>query len=428
MHLCHFEERPEAFEPICLTRPVFELRCGLTTLAQKQRRYFTAMSWSAWMRPALEEVYRVENPGIAVNEACDSRDTVVVLVNGRWLPPAEVFEMPPRSSVGLVGEEVAYVLLRGDDARFASVDEVMRRVLPRGPAGGRMLSYLWDVVERNADEIRRDYYSPRPSGGEGVRGQVAPCDAVERTTPIVAGPAALLRIAPSAKIEPMVLADTTHGPIVIDDGAFVTAFTRLEGPCHIGAHSQVVGAKIRAGTSIGPQCRVGGEVEASILHGYSNKYHEGFLGHAYVGSWVNLGAGTHNSDLRNDYGEVSVVVDGHLVRTGMTKVGCFLGDHTKTALGTLINTGTNVGAFCNLLPAGRFPPKHIPSYASWINGSLRQFFTLDQMLATAQTVMSRRGIDLTDAHRTFYTSLHAATEPDRRRLLRAEEPRLRKAS
>ena len=119
----------------------------------------------------------------------------------------------------------------------------------------------------------------------------------------------------------------------------------LHRPRHAGP-----GGKIRAGTTLGPDCRIGGEVEASIVQGHSNKYHDGFLGHAYVGEWVNLGAGTQNSDLRNDYGEVTVTVNGRLVRTGQTKVGCFLGDHTKTGLGTLLNTGTSVGVFCNLLP------------------------------------------------------------------------------
>ena len=100
------------------------------------------------------------------------------------------------------------------------------------------------------------------------------------------------------------VADTTGGPVVIDREAVVTAFTRLEGPCYIGPRTQVHGAKIRAGTTLGPDCRIGGEVEASIVQGHSNKYHDGFLGHAYLGEWVNLGAGTQNSDLRNDYGEV----------------------------------------------------------------------------------------------------------------------------
>jgi UDP-N-acetylglucosamine diphosphorylase/glucosamine-1-phosphate N-acetyltransferase len=185
----------------------------------------------------------------------------------------------------------------------------------------------------------------------------------------------------------------------------------------------VFAAKIRAGTTLGPECRVGGEVEASILHGYSNKYHDGFLGHSYLGEWVNLGAGTHNSDLRNDYGEVTMIQRGSPVHTGMNKVGCFIGDHAKTGLGTLFNTGTNVGAFCNLLPAGRFAPKYAPSFTSWWNGSLREAFTLDQLLATAQIAMQRRGITLTQTHKALYGWLLEETEVERRQALRESEQR-----
>ena len=139
----------------------------------------------------------------------------------------------------------------------------------------------------------------------------------------------------------MVVADTTHGPVVIGAGAVVTAFTRLEGPCAVGRGTQRLGAKVRAGTTLGPNCRIGGEVEASIVQGHTNKYHDGFLGHAYVGEWVNLGAGTANSDLRNDYGEVTRAAHGGPGgRPGQAKVGCFLGDHTRTGLGRMLNTGT----------------------------------------------------------------------------------------
>jgi hypothetical protein len=185
----------------------------------------------------------------------------------------------------------------------------------------------------------------------------------------------------------------------------------------------VLGAKLRAGTTLGPQCRVGGEVEASILHGHANKYHDGFLGHSYVGAWVNLGAGTHSSDLRNDYGEITVTVGGLPVRTGQTKVGCFLGDHVKTGLGTLLNTGTSVGAFGNLLPAGRYAPKYVPPFATSWKGALRETITLDQLQTTAQLAMARRGAELTEAHRALYTGLHMATADERRRVFRESEQR-----
>src|SRR5436190_12798412 len=189
---------------------------------------------------------------------------------------------------------------------------------------------------------------------------------------------------------------------MIDREAVIAAFTRLEGPCYIGPQTHVLGAKIRAGTTLGPNCRIGGEVEASIVHGHSNKYHDGFLGHSYIGEWVNLGAGTQNSDLRNDYGEVSVPLGGVATPTGRTKVGCFLGDHTKTGLGTLLNTGTNVGGFCSILPAGRYAPKWLPSFTGWWHGALREDADLPRLLRTAAVVMGRRGQALTEAHAGLY--------------------------
>jgi UDP-N-acetylglucosamine diphosphorylase/glucosamine-1-phosphate N-acetyltransferase len=245
----------------------------------------------------------------------------------------------------------------------------------------------------------------------------------------IVGPRERLLVDPTARIDPLVVADTTGGPVLIDREAVVTAFTRLEGPCYIGPQTHVLGAKIRGGTTLGPNCRVGGEVEASILHGHSNKYHDGFLGHSYIGEWVNLGAGTQNSDLRNDYGEVNVVVDGRRVATGQTKVGCFVGDHTKMGLGTLLNTGSNIGVFSNVLPSGGFTPRHVPSFASWWNGELVDRSDPAQLAETAAEVMQRRGSTWTEAHAALLRHLHEETAADRRRAVRdAEVRRLRRSA
>ena len=166
----------------------------------------------------------------------------------------------------------------------------------------------------------------------------------------------------------------------------VHPFTRIEGPCYIGPKCILLGAKCREGMSIGPMCRVGGEVEESIIQGYSNKYHDGFLGHAYVGEWVNLGALTTNSDLKNDYSSVSVVLDGKApIDTGSTKVGSIIGDHTKTSIGTLLNTGSFVGAMALLLATGKPLPKHIPSFAWFIEGVVSKGFGKGKLYETAKT-------------------------------------------
>lgn len=419
MRVCLYEDRPEQLEPLSWTRPVFDLRSGLVTLGQKQLRHVGASAWGALVRPMLEDVVRLQHPDVAVNDADWLAADDLLLINGCWLPPVDALALPADSCVGMVDGVPAYVLLKKGMLTSIAIEQlpmllqVWQHTLPAHAAGGRLIAYAWDLVECNAEEIRRDF------------GWLPPCRHTRRDGQDAAllGPIGNLWIAPTAKIEPMVVIDARRGPVIIDEHATISAFTRLEGPCCVGPHSQVFGAKIRAGTTLGPHCRVGGEVEASIIHGYTNKYHDGFLGHSYVGAWVNLGAGTHNSDLRNDYGEVTMTLHGLPVHTGMTKVGCFLGDHTKTGLGTLLNTGTSVGAFCNILPAGGYAPKYVPSFTTWWNGKLREAFTLEQMLATAQTVMARRGIELTDAHKELYAWLLDETQKERRRVLRESEQR-----
>ncbi len=193
---------------------------------------------------------------------------------------------------------------------------------------------LEDIVARNAEHVARDFHAEQAKAALSNR---------HLTTAALVGPADRLFIHETARVDPYTVFDTTNGPISIAAGAWVQPFTRIEGPSSIGRETQLFRANLRGGVTIGPNCRIGGEVEASIVHGFSNKYHEGFLGHAYVGEWVNLGAITSNSDLRNDYGEVYVPLGGDPVGTGQAKVGCFIGDHTRTGLGSMLNTGTAIG-------------------------------------------------------------------------------------
>jgi UDP-N-acetylglucosamine diphosphorylase/glucosamine-1-phosphate N-acetyltransferase len=212
----------------------------------------------------------------------------------------------------------------------------------------------------------------------------------------------------------MVVIDAEHGPVYIDEEAEIHPFTRIEGPCYIGKKSILLGAKCREGMSIGPMCRVGGEVEESILQGWSNKYHDGFLGHAYVGEWVNLGAGTTNSDLKNDYSNVSVSLDGHsTIDTGSTKVGCLVGDHTKTSIGTLFNTGAYVGAMALILATGKPLPKFIPSFAWFMDGVVTKGFGKGKLYETARVAMSRRKRQWTPAQEAMWDAIHELTAPSR---------------
>lgn len=420
MRVCLFEDHGHAdLEPLSLTRPVFDLLCGPSSLAAKQCRFFAPCEVGVLVRPLLQDLCRLRDCRTPVNDGAWLRSAPTVLVNGRWLPPAGATPHLGGPCVGLVGDEVAYAVLGPDRLTYCSpqtIDdcvEICKNTLPNRPAGGQMVHHLWELVDWNGEQIATEFQHLHAN-------QPAP---LPTQTLSLVGPRERLLIDPTARVDPMVVLDTTGGPVMIEREAVIGAFSRLEGPCYVGTQTQIVGGNIRAGTTLGPQCRVGGEVEASIIHGFSNKYHDGFLGHSYLGEWINLGAGTSNSDLRNDYGPVRVTVGGREVDTGRSKVGCFVGDHAKMGLGTLLNTGTHVGAFANVLPAGTFAPKYVPSFCSWWNGALADRADLSKLFATAATVMRRRGCAWTEVHAALTGELFANGADERRRALRDREVR-----
>ena len=419
MRVCLFEDQGVAdFEPLTLTRPVFDLVCGQSPLGAKQCRCFSPTEVGTLIRPYLAASFRVHQPALHTNELAWLRAGPTVFINGRWLPPQESCAPDLAPCVALCGDEVAFAVLRPEHLATCSPNtledclESWRSELPTRDAGGRMMHYLWDLVHHNAEQLCLDFHAvPKSAGLQLIRHR-----------PGIVGPENLLAISPTAQLDPLVAMDTTRGPIVIDRDAVITAFSRIEGPSYIGPNTQIMGAKIRSGTTLGPNCRIGGEVEASIIQGHTNKYHDGFLGHSYVGEWVNLAAGTQSSDLRNDYCDISVTIQGQNVPTGMNKVGCFLGDHTKTGLGTLLNTGTHAGVFCNLLPSGRLLPRHFPSFTCYWNGATTENVGMPQLLSTASEVMRRRGSVFTDVHAALFRQVFEQTAGERYRILH-EGPR-----
>ncbi len=417
MRLCLVEDNAVAgLEPLTLTRPVFDLRLGGGTLGSKIVRAFGVgpgpQRRGVVIRSYLAPVQRQRDPHTAVNDRDWQARGPVIVVNGRWVPPAGF--VPPgddepwlgfcdgQPACALVGPEEAVGLVPGGvDSWFESLAARRRGV----ELGGEWIARPWDIVAINADHVARDFIA---EGKVGVSNR-------HLSAAALVGPVDRLFIHESARIDPYTVFDTTSGPITIAAGAWVQPFTRVEGPSYIGRDTQLFRANLRGGVTIGPVCRIGGEVEATIVHGYSNKYHEGFLGHAYVGEWVNLGAITSNSDLRNDYGEVHVPLGGDPVPTGMAKVGCFIGDHTRTGLGSMLNTGTAIGVMCNVLPAGPLLPKHVPSFAAVLYGRVAQGFSLEQLFATARTVTARRNLTFTEVEEQLYLDLYEQTRLERER-------------
>jgi UDP-N-acetylglucosamine diphosphorylase/glucosamine-1-phosphate N-acetyltransferase len=191
-----------------------------------------------------------------------------------------------------------------------------------------------------------------------------------------------------ALVEPGVLFDVRQGAVVLEPGSEVRHGARLEGPVYVGAGTRILGGAIR-GSSFGPQCRAHGEISATVFLGYGNKSHEGFLGHSVVGQWVNLGAGTTTSNLKNTYGSVRLEVGGSRIETGRINLGTLFGDHVKTAIGTLLATGTVVAAGANVF-GGRATPKYVPPFA-WGGGG-EERMTEEGFLLVAERVLARRNV------------------------------------
>jgi UDP-N-acetylglucosamine diphosphorylase / glucose-1-phosphate thymidylyltransferase / UDP-N-acetylgalactosamine diphosphorylase / glucosamine-1-phosphate N-acetyltransferase / galactosamine-1-phosphate N-acetyltransferase len=417
MRLCLVEDLAvSGIEPLTLTRPVHELLLGTTTLATKIVQAFRVgpgpQKRSCMVRSHLVDVQRLRDPHTVVNDRDWLARGPVVVVNGRWVPAVE-FEPPEAygSWVGLCEGQPACAQVGPDDAVSLAANEVdhwFERMTSRHGAievGGEWISRPWDLISKNGAHLERDFAA---AGNVGVSNR-------HLTALALVGPSDRLWIHETARIDPYTVFDTTNGPITLGPNAWVQPFTRIEGPCWIGPQTQLFRANLRGCVSIGPNCRVGGEVESSIVHGLSNKYHEGFLGHAYVGEWVNLGAITSNSDLRNDYGEVQVPLQGDPVPTGQAKVGCFIGDHSRTGMGSMLNTGTAIGVMCNVLPAGILLPKHVPSFTALRFGRVSPGFPLEKLFETARIVTGRRGRVFTEADEQLYTALYDQTRLERER-------------
>ncbi len=410
MRAAFFEDRAaDQFSPIALTRPVFELVCGQMSLRERVLHQMQVEHWAVFVRPHLVETYRDSQPSARVNDSLWLANGPTRLINGRWLPTSTALAALKDDEAAVIDDTVVALTLDPLEAPLLTGDN-WDDVLPQiartrkiVPARGVLLNRPWDLVEHNGPQLVADFRWHRMRST-----QAEPSRNVE-----ILGPRADVCIDAAAAVEPFVVLDARRGPITIDAGAVVQPFTRIEGPCHVGKGSQLFRANVREGTTIGPVCRVGGEVECSILHGYANKYHEGFLGHSYVCPWVNLAALTTSSDLKSDYSNVSVPLDGEMIPTGRRKVGCYIGDHTKTSLASLFNTGSSIGVMCLLVSGGELLPKHVPSFACLKNGQPDERWTLDRALDTARMAMDRRRMTLSPAEERLLRHLHERTRTQR---------------
>ena len=407
------DETFEQFYPLTHLRAVFELRCGATSLAEKIQRAAPGADVAYFARDLLAGVLR-QRLGPAVNDPAQLAGDDLLLVNGRWLllDPTELSGDGPEELL-VAGDTVVAARIKqstADKTNASTPAELLaslKNTLYIRRVNATVVSYFWELIHHNPEAIVADFVL---AGKAGIVGTFS-----DHAT--VWGEKDQVYVAATAEVQPFVCIDTTGGPVTIDERAVINPQTRIEGPAYIGPDCRIVGGKIREGCSFGPQCRVGGEVEESIIHGFSNKYHDGFLGHAYVCEWVNLGALTTNSDLKNDYSPVEVHLKGELVDTDDTKVGSFIGDHTKTSIGTILNTGTVVGVMCNVMASGGVTPKFIPSFSMFLHSKFYKI-PFKKTVETARTAMGRRDRGLTDADVALLEAAMDLTKDERTRLVR----------
>jgi UDP-N-acetylglucosamine diphosphorylase/glucosamine-1-phosphate N-acetyltransferase len=386
------DARARQFEPFALTRPGSELRAG-TSLIRKR-----------WERAtSLESAGFISSPHLAHFEEGKAPPAVApkseipagsILVNTRCVIPLDL-ELDRFDLLMCEGVACAVRLARSlPVSQFAdgSIDlGTIQTSLGGRRITGRWINEVWDFIATLPDQLAEDI--PR---------RAKSLEAAGVTDATVVGNAGVF-IEEGAHIGPQVVLDATAGPILIRKGAVVAPFTYLLGPVAVGRDSQILGDRVTA-SSIGDHCKVRGELSNSVLLGHCNKAHEGFVGHSYLGRWVNLGALTTTSNLKNTYGPVQLWTPSGVRSTGQQFLGTLFGDHAKTGIGTMLGTGTVIGAGANIFGATT-PPRVIPPFA-WGSAEPYETYDVARFLVVAERVMARRQVELGDKARKQLTEAH----------------------
>ncbi len=378
------DERWADLRPLTDLLPVPALRLGGMTMAERWARALSGEWLAIEARPGPLEAWRGRP---ALDARRPAADDPVWAVNAAALPDA--------TWLRAAGRERGFFLSEGRLAAARVPFRGLREALGRGTelAGClrsldgpihtlpvRFLDRPWRLIEWNAQLISDDLSGQRPA----LAGQVHPLAALYEKERIV--------VEPGATVEALAVIDARGGPVRIARGARILPHTTLCGPCWVGEDTWILGGQVGAST-VGPHCRIQGEVDSSIFQGHANKRHHGFVGHSWIGEWANLGALTTTSDLKNNYGPVRVRYGEHQLDSGLLKLGALLGAHVKTSIGTLLSTGCVVGSASNLFGGGLMSPKWLPPFSWWDGRTVREY-RLDSFLSTARIVLSRRDLIL----------------------------------
>ncbi len=402
MRIVIFEdEHVSRFLPLLHFKPVYLLTTGFRTLFEKFHvRLGGEREISCHLRRYLEPVFRRTLPVFYPQSGCGD----LLLVNGRLLCDEASVDIMTANPPG-----PGQCLVQGDDMIFARISaetqhgrkELSADVIDTAALASRceiidvdgftLLCNIWDPVALHPFELARDAESIEFGK---VLGEVSSYAALENPDNIF--------IAEGAAIKPGAVLDAGSGFIAVSSGAVIESQSVLADNIFIDTSARVrAGAHLHDNVSIGSFSKTGGEIEDSIVEPFANKQHEGFLGHSYLSSWCNLGAGTNTSDLRNDYGKVSIVHGEDSVQTGLQFLGLIMGEHTRCSINSMFNTGTVAGTSSNIFGSG-FPQKNIPSFSWGGAGHGFEPYTIDKAIEAARVVMARRNVLLSPEYEAMF--------------------------
>lgn len=376
--------------PFTYTRPLCDIRVGITTIREKWQ-YLSGQEHVSALTPAYLSAK------FPADVAPDN-----LLVNGAIIPDQaflDAIETLEDRQALYKGKTFLAARVKGDIVALNSYEKLTAVIDTAQYEGEQlMIQRPWDIFSLNGQVLTNDY--------DQLVGNSAPAEAGPYN--IFINPERIY-IAPGAKVQGAILNAST-GPIYIGPDAEVMEGCTVRGPFALCDHATLkMGGKVYGATTIGPHSKISGEVNNSVIFGYSNKGHDGFLGNSVLGEWCNLGADTNNSNLKNNYGPVKVWSYGTetFEDTGLQFCGLFMADHSKCGINTMFNTGTVVGVFANVFGAD-FPPKHVPSFA-WGGADGFTTYHLNKAFEVAESVMQRRNLELTKEDRAILTQVFETT-------------------
>ena len=380
----------EELRPLTLTRPVCEVRIGIFTIREKWMTYLNAASCSFLTREYLSRRFplKTESENLVISGAVLPDNEIVKAVFA--LSPSDVLIKNGKYLAANIKAESINSIIEGNYKGLNLIDYSGDVVL---------LNYSCDIFSLNASEIVKDHEIISKSKSSQT---------LSATNRLIGNYPVFIEEGGKAECSTF---NTVDGPVYIGKEAEVMEGCLIRGPFAMGEHSTLkMGAKIYGGTTIGPHCKVGGEVNNSVFFGYSNKAHDGFLGNSVIGEWVNIGADSNNSNLKNNYAPVKMWNYGkkRFVNTGLTFAGLIMGDHSKCSINTMFNTGTVCGVSCNLYGAG-FHRNFIPSF-TWGSPAGYSRFDFNKAFEVAEIMMKRRGLTPEESEKEILHHLFSQSE------------------